>query len=107
MSLYIVILDSKLMTSVTPEMFAEGEKVAQEALKGSFSRDLFYTFPLSIPPPGAQMPPSALKPKSLAAGASTILYAALDPSLEGRSSHHESILKSSKSSTADCSMSIC
>ena len=30
-----VILDSKLMTNVTSEMFAEGVAVAQEALKGS------------------------------------------------------------------------
>ena len=30
----IVILDSKLMTSVTPEMFAEGEKIAREATQG-------------------------------------------------------------------------
>lgn len=52
------------MVNVTPEMFADGQAVAEKALNGD------------------SMPPAALSPKPLAAGSATSLYAALDPELE-------------------------
>lgn len=60
-----LIFESKLMANITKEMFAEGHRIATAALNG------------------APMPNIA--PKSLAAGASTTLYGALDPDLKDHS----------------------
>ena len=55
------------MANVTPDMFADGQAVAEKALNGD------------------PMPTSALSPKPLAAGSATSLYAVLDPELECKS----------------------
>lgn len=60
-----LILESKLMAHVSKEMFEEGFRITTEALNG------------------APMP--SIAPKSLAAGASTTLYGALDPALKDHS----------------------
>ncbi|MCJ1249686.1 hypothetical protein MMC30_006912, partial [Trapelia coarctata] len=62
-----LIFDSKLMTNVSPEMFADGHRIATAALTAA----------------NVSMPSPAMNPKSLAAGAATSLYAALAPELEG------------------------
>lgn len=51
------------MANVTQEMFADGYRIASEAMNGE--------------------PMPHLEPKPLAAGASTSLYGALDPDLKG------------------------
>ena len=61
------------MVNVTPEMFADGQAVAEKALNGD------------------SMPAAALSPKPLAAGSATSLYAALDPELECKFSGNFSI----------------
>jgi len=38
----LVVVDTKLQTHISPEMFGEGYKIAVEAMKGK---------PLTIPPP--------------------------------------------------------
>ncbi|MCJ1450172.1 hypothetical protein MMC28_000501 [Mycoblastus sanguinarius] len=60
-----LIFESKLMTDVNQEMFMEGHAITTKNLNG------------------APMPD--ITPKSLAAGSATVLYAALDPSLEAHS----------------------
>jgi NAD(P)-dependent dehydrogenase (short-subunit alcohol dehydrogenase family) len=60
-----LILESKLMTNVTKEMFADGHRITLEAMGGR--------------------PMPSIAPKSLAAGASTTLYGALDPDLKNHS----------------------
>ncbi|KAL9065039.1 MAG: hypothetical protein Q9161_008493 [Pseudevernia consocians] len=60
-----LIFESKLMTNVNQDMFMEGHAITTKNLAG------------------APMPD--ITPKSLAAGSATILYAALDPSLEEHS----------------------
>ena len=59
-----MILETKLMTNVTQDMFAEGHRIAVESLNGE------------------AMP--NVEPKTLAQGASTTLYGALDPTLKGK-----------------------
>lgn len=61
----LVIFESKLMTNVSQDMFADGHRIATAALAAS----------------NATIPPPAMHPKSLAAGAATSIYAALDPEL--------------------------
>jgi len=53
------------MTNVSQEMFGEGYRITTEALNGD--------------------PMPSMEPKSLAAGASTTLYGALDPDLKEHS----------------------
>ncbi|KFY02214.1 hypothetical protein O988_02307 [Pseudogymnoascus sp. VKM F-3808] len=60
-----LILESKLMANVSKEMFEEGFRITTEALNGE--------------------PMPSITPKSLAAGASTTLYGALDPDLKDHS----------------------
>lgn len=55
------------MVNVDQDMFADGHKIATAALKGQ------------------TMPEEAMQPKSLAAGSSTSLYAALAPELSCKS----------------------
>ena len=61
--LTLVILESKPITSVTQETFADGQAIATKALNGD---------PIPFP---------TLKPKLLAAGSATSLYAILAPEL--------------------------
>lgn len=56
------------MTNVSPDMFADGHRIATAAMAAS----------------NATMAPQAMAPKSLAAGAATSIYAALDPELAKR-----------------------
>lgn len=58
---------SKLMTNVTNDMFADGKRVAQEALGGE------------------EMPEGILSLKTLAQSSSTSLYSALAPELQNHS----------------------
>jgi hypothetical protein len=83
-----VVVDTKLQTHVTPEMFGEGYEIAVAAMNGisllsqNFWKQLFCK--ANTTTSGEPLHP--LDPKTLAQGASTTLYAALAPKLRGKRS---------------------
>jgi hypothetical protein len=83
-----VVVDTKLQTHVTPEMFGEGYEIAVAAMNGTplLSQNFWKHLFCKANTTTSGEPLHPLDPKTLAQGASTTLYAALAPKLRGKRS---------------------